>query len=922
MAINGGKQGTTNGRFLVLLLVLGGALAMLCHQAFLPHRVHWANDVPLGAMLDPSARLPGTFSGHWSTLEWVGGVVPSSSPAFSTLLQIILPPQIYMKIFVPACMFFLGFGAWLFFRQSGFAPGVCVVGAIGAGLNMHYFSNATWGLGTWAVAAGMVLIALAVIVSPSIKPPWVKAALAGLAVGLVVMEAFDAGAILTLYVGAFMIFYFLITAPDPVKGIVRTIGMGTAIVLFALLISSSTLYTLVGTQIKGVANTGQSPEQKKAQWDFITTASFPKTETLRLIIPGLFGYRLQDYATDTNKANVYWGSISESPVIYELESPDAKTRAQAAAELGQPEDVQNVMAGNDLVSRRQIINQLRAAGGFARRHTGSGDYIGVLVCLLAIFALFNTWRDNSPYSKTERQIVWFWAIAALVSLLAAWGRYSWLYQYIYRLPFINNIRNPIKFLHPLDVCVLIMSGYGLEALHRRYLVAVVARPIRSKQVPGWWQRATAFDKKWMIGSLLVWVAAVAGLFIMISSKGDLITYLENNGFPNGSDPEPSAIAASSIQEVILFIVFFAASIGVIISVLLGAWTGKRAVWAWVLLGGIMILDLSHADAPWVRYYDYTQVYSGNPVLDFLKQKPWEHRLTSRFLPTGGYIPGDNTLVGLTHWWLENDYMADNIEALEVDQWPREPALDQNFIGNFMPKSPQDLASPARLWRLTNTKYILADARATPALNALGEPKNSFHDVMRMNIVLKPWVKQIQDAGDLTVQTNDNGSVALIEYSAALPRAKLYANWQLADDQVTLAQLDSPQFDPTKTVLVATNTPVAGKPAHPDADPGTVTITSYEPKDVKLQAEAKVPSVLLLNDRTGDYWKVWVDDKPAELLRCNYIMRGVFVPEGRHTIEFRYEGPLTWFYVSASAFAVGILLTGYVVASRFRQGPNR
>jgi uncharacterized membrane protein YfhO len=78
---------------------------------------------------------------------------------------------------------------------------------------------------------------------------------------------------------------------------------------------------------------------------------------------------------------------------------------------------------------------------------------------------------------------------------------------------------------------------------------------------------------------------------------------------------------------------------------------------------------------------------------------------------------------------------------------------------------------------------------------------------------------------------------------------------------------------------------------------------------------------LLNDRTGDFWNVWVDGKPASILRCNYIMRGVFVPQGQHTIEFHFRAPLQWLYVSVSAFAIGVLLVGYVISTRRARAPE-
>jgi hypothetical protein len=926
MAMNGDQpdapQSQRNGRLLVLLIALGGALAMLCHQGFLPHHVFWANDVPLGAMLDPGNRLPGTFAGHWGTLEYIGGSGPSSSPSITTLLQMILPPEIYLKIYAPLTMLFLGIGAWLFFRQLGFAPPVCVVGGLGAGLNMHFFSNACWGLGQWNLSAAMVFVSLAALVSPSIRPLWVKAALVGLALGMVVMDGFDVGAIFSLYVGMFIVFYFLSAAPNPAVAIPKTIGMGAVAVLFALLISSSTINTLVGTQIKGTASRGQNAAEQRKHWVFLTQWSFPKLETLRLVIPGLFGYRLQDYMTDTNKASAYWGRIGEDLRVDELESSNPETRARAMAEIGVPPEhqpeLQNILTGKDLSAREQLMDRIK--GQMQRRHTGSGDYTGVLVCLLAFFGLFNSWRKrNSPYSKNERQAVWFWGVAALISLMAAWGRFSFVYQFIARLPFINNIRNAIKFLHPLNICLIILSGYGLETLHRRYMRGAANRAgSPPQQVVRWWGKLAGFDRKWIIGTLLVLGASVVGLLFLSSSEGGLAHYLEHNGFSDDLAPQ---IAAFCVKEVVWFIVFFAASAGVLIVILSGAWSGNRAIWGWLLLGAIMIFDLSRADAPWVRYYDYKQKYSMNPVVDFLRHDPWEHRVMSRFSPTGGYIPGDPNIGGLCHWWLENDYLANNIESLEIDQAPRLPELDANYIGTFAGWSQQDLSSPVRLWRLTNTRYILADARITPALNQLAEPKNSFRNIMLMDMVYKPGVTHPEDAGDWTVVTNDNGHVALIEFTQALPRAKLYSNWQMADDQTTLGKLNSVEFDPAKTVLVATNTPVAQTPAQPQADPGTVKITTYLPRYVKLEADAKIPAIMLLNDRTGEYWKVWVDQKPATMLRCNYIMRGVFLPPGQHTIEFRFRVPMQWLYVSVTAFAFGILLAGYVIVTRLGRAPE-
>jgi uncharacterized membrane protein YfhO len=116
--------------------------------------------------------------------------------------------------------------------------------------------------------------------------------------------------------------------------------------------------------------------------------------------------------------------------------------------------------------------------------------------------------------------------------------------------------------------------------------------------------------------------------------------------------------------------------------------------------------------------------------------------------------------------------------------------------------------------------------------------------------------------------------------------------------------------------VATNTPVTQAPGSPEADPGSVKISHYQSKDLTLEADAKTSAVLLLNDHTGDFWNVWVDKVPGTVLRCNNIMRGVFVPAGHHIVEFRYQPPLKLLFVSLSAFGLGIILAGFVIVTRF------
>jgi uncharacterized membrane protein YfhO len=113
-------------------------------------------------------------------------------------------------------------------------------------------------------------------------------------------------------------------------------------------------------------------------------------------------------------------------------------------------------------------------------------------------------------------------------------------------------------------------------------------------------------------------------------------------------------------------------------------------------------------------------------------------------------------------------------------------------------------------------------------------------------------------------------------------------------------------------LVSTPLPVAPAVNANNDNSGTVEFKSYAPKDIRFDAKADAPSVLLLNDKFDSQWRVFVDGKPAELLRCNFIMRGVYLPPGPHTVEFQFNLPSGPLYVTVAAFGVGILLCGFLV----------
>jgi hypothetical protein len=129
------------------------------------------------------------------------------------------------------------------------------------------------------------------------------------------------------------------------------------------------------------------------------------------------------------------------------------------------------------------------------------------------------------------------------------------------------------------------------------------------------------------------------------------------------------------------------------------------------------------------------------------------------------------------------------------------------------------------------------------------------------------------------------------------------------------------FDAWKTVLVSTPLPTTPALDTTNQNLGAVEFKSYAPKDIMFSTSADTPTVLLLNDKFDPNWRVLVDGKPALLLRCNFIMRGVYLTPGVHTVEFQFKLPCGPLYVSLTAIGIGIFLAGCLFLSTRRIPSN-
>lgn len=915
-----GSENPKKSHFLLFFAVLGIVLAGLFYKSFVPGQYLFFNDTPLGQSQAAAYQFPGAFVGRWIDLSWLGIEIPSAAPDISTMIASVTSTPGYYKFFIPLTLLIVGLSAWLFFRQLRFSPMVCLVGGLAAGLNMQFLSIGCWGLGTWTLASASMFLGLAAMVSPAIKQGWLRAVLAGLGIGMAVCEGYDVGAILSIYAGIFVLFHvFVNTESSVVKRVAKSVWIGGLVVVFALLAAIHAVSSLWATQIHGIVGTSQDAQTRAAAWDTITSGSLPKKETLSLFIPGVFGYRMDTFIRNDEYSSVYWGCLNEYPLVEKLTSYDAEVRRQTFKAIGgNPKDEELIGSRDPEVWGKVAMEVLQTPplNQLQRRHTGNGNYAGVLVAVLAVFGIASSLRGKgSALSRNERLAVWFWFFVAVTSLIFAFGRHGFLYQFFYKLPYVSNIRGPYKFLYPFQVAWIILAGYGLETLYRHYIKPnTTATEILPLQIKIWWSKAVGFEKKWGWGVVIGLGVAFLATFLVMTGQKDLVFYLKLHGF---EEHMAAGIAGFCFEQMVWFVALLTAAVAIVLGIMSGVWNGNRAKWAWIFLSALMIIDLGHAAYRWPFYYDFTERYMTNPVIEFLKDKPYEHRFTAYSDPAGrSPLAGSSQASGAYYDMLQNQIPFLNIQSLDIIQMPRMPEFDAAYLGAFRPKSQTDISPCIRMWQLTNTRYMLADGRLARY--------PGFEARLLYNAVPKPGLTSVRGWEDFTYEQTTNGPVAVLELTNVLPRAKLFSNWKIAttNESETLAELASPGFDYSKTVIVAANTPVKAASQDPSPDAGDVTITSYKPKHITLKASAKTDAVLLFNDHTDPKWRTWVDGKPVETLRCNYIMRGVFLPKGEHEIVMRYQPSLTTLYICVATWVFGLAALAMVCVANVRRGKEQ
>ncbi|MFW5974626.1 MAG: YfhO family protein [Bacteroidota bacterium] len=116
------------------------------------------------------------------------------------------------------------------------------------------------------------------------------------------------------------------------------------------------------------------------------------------------------------------------------------------------------------------------------------------------------------------------------------------------------------------------------------------------------------------------------------------------------------------------------------------------------------------------------------------------------------------------------------------------------------------------------------------------------------------------------------------------------------------------FDPEKTAFVDQRFRDKIKGFDGTADvSGEIKLTEYEPNYLKYESQNPAEQVAVFSEIYYPLgWQAYIDGEPADHFRANYVLRAMVIPEGEHTIEFKFE-PQSYYTGETIALTTSILV---------------
>jgi len=494
------------------------------------------------------------------------------------------------------------------------------------------------------------------------------------------------------------------------------------------------------------------------------------------------------------------------------------------------------------------------------------NYIGFVILAGAIAAL----------AMARTRFVWFLTFVVVVSTVVAFGKFvPLLYGPLFKfMPFFNKFRVPVMVLIIQQFALVVMFGIGLAAMLR-------ANPDRGKR-----NAVTGLAVAFLVFTIVVlsqnfWPGGFAE---MVAGR-----------VRSGRNPEEQMMVARVMgnflfKDLVRFSIMLA-----LMFVALFLYYSKRAPQA-VLCGALLVLamvdfylvdrNILHPER--FRKYEQLRIIHDREASERYKEPDDMIRFLQRDTEPFRIFPMLSPQQPFSVLFKSNRFMVFGISSVG-GYHPAKLSAYQDFMDAFRPA----LASGNfQVLDMLNVRYWVTGAelpahpRLQPAWSGVdyqGQPRYIYESIV------------------------------------SFPRAWLTGAYRVADGQEALALTTSGSVDLSRVAILESEPAVQPAPTVPS---DSVVVEKLGFNEIRLRTVSSSPTILVLSEVYYPDWKVEVDGKPAELLRADYILRGVALESGEHDVVFRYDTAIIKKSAYASSVTFGIvtlvLIAGLIFSSRGRR----
>lgn len=169
-----------------------------------------------------------------------------------------------------------------------------------------------------------------------------------------------------------------------------------------------------------------------------------------------------------------------------------------------------------------------------------------------------------------------------------------------------------------------------------------------------------------------------------------------------------------------------------------------------------------------------------------------------------------------------------------------------------------------------------------------------------------------------------GQIDLYENQKAMPRAWFVKKVIAIPEEQILKTIksgitpDGLRFDPSEIALLESKNLAVNKglPSAEEREDAEISMVKYESRKIELKARNATARFLVLSEVFYPGWSALVDGANVNIYRTNYAMRGIWVPPGKHKIEFLYNPDSFKRGATYSGFGVVFLLVAVIFGRRY------